>query len=162
VAYVFQDMVVGGVYQGEFHETPECQPNCFVKRLRLRERLWVDPAGVLLDLGRQHPRTLALYASALMGRGVVLVSFLLLPLLVGMAWRQRDLLLLLVAEGITYQAAINLFAYHMPTYTANMYFLHLVNLSAGAAWLGRRLLPAKPGLSAAMSEAPDPRGIGSA
>jgi len=139
VAYVLPQMLLGGVYHGEFYERPACQPGCVVRPLRLRERLPRDPIGVLTGLRSEDGRTLLLYASGLVGRLVVLGSFLWLPAGLALAWRRRNGLLLLTAAGILYQAAIGLFAHYLPTYTANMYFFHLVNLCGGLAWLSGRL-----------------------
>jgi hypothetical protein len=47
---------------------------------------------------------------------------------------------MLVVGAILYQAAINMLAYNMAGYTANMYLFHLTNLSVGAAWLWQCLV----------------------
>ena len=84
--------------------------------------------------------------SALLGRAVVFFSFLLLPLTVVAAFRRGSLFLLLLLAGIAYQGAINVFAYHMPSYTSNMYFFHLVNLSLGMVLLSEYVLRRLRGL----------------
>jgi hypothetical protein len=139
VVHVLPEMLLGGVYHGEFFERPACQPGCVVRPLRLRQRLLTEPLAVLAGLRQEDARTLLLYASGMLGRLVVLGSFLWLPAGLALAWRQRNGLLLLTGAGILYQAAVGLLAHYLPTYTANMYFFHLVNLCGGLAWLYERL-----------------------
>lgn len=150
VSYAFQSMLVSGVYTGEFFERPECRPTCFTRYLRMRERLRSNPMAFLLASGPRGVRVLLQVASGFVGRWVVFLSFLLLPMVAVLGWTRGNLLLLLVCGGIAYQAAINALAYNMATYTANMYFFHLITLCFGGTWLGH-LLAAQHRLSAGKS-----------
>lgn len=51
VSYAFQVMLRGGVYAGEFFERPDCRPTCFIKYLRMRERLLSNPPAGFLAAG---------------------------------------------------------------------------------------------------------------
>lgn len=136
----FRSMLVTGVYAGEFFERPECQPRCFIEYIRTLRELRSDPATSVLTRSMDDARALLHVYSGNVGKYEVLFSFILFPLVAILAWREKNLLMLLVLGGIAYQAALNVLAYHMATYTSNMYFFHLINLSVGAAWLGGLLV----------------------
>lgn len=139
VMYAFESMVGGGVYGGEFFERPECRPVCFIKYLRMRERLLSDPTVFFAANGLAGVRVALQSFSSFMGRWVVFFAFVLLPAVAALGWKQRNLLLLLVSGGIAYQAALSSLAFNMASYSANMYFFYLISLSVGAAWLGNLL-----------------------
>lgn len=139
VMYAFESMVRGGVYGGEFFERPECRPMCFIKYLRMRERLLSNPTAFLAANGLAGGRVALQSFSSFMGRWVVFLAFVLLPAVAALGWKQRNLLLLLVSGGIAYQAALNSLAFNMASYSANMYFFYLISLSVGVAWLGSLL-----------------------
>ncbi|OGC02257.1 MAG: hypothetical protein A3G35_08710 [candidate division NC10 bacterium RIFCSPLOWO2_12_FULL_66_18] len=113
---------------------------CFIKYLRMREQLLSNPMAFFAANRLAGVRVPLQSASGFMGRWTVFSSFVLLPVVVVLAWRQKSLLLLLMVGGILYQAAINVLAYNMASYTANMYFFHLTNLSVGAIWLWQCLV----------------------
>ena len=66
--------------------------------------------------------------------------FFLFPLTFLVAFRRKNLFFILLLSCIAYQGALNVFAYDMASYTANMYFLHLINLSFGLALLNEYVL----------------------
>ena len=137
VVHNFQSMLVSGVYAGEFFERPECQPRCFIEYMRNLRELRSDPVTSVLTRSMDDARALLHVYSGNVGKYEVLFSFILFPLVAILAWRERNLLLLLVLGGIVYQAALNVLGYNMATYTSNMYFFHLTNVSLGIIWVGR-------------------------
>lgn len=137
MVYNFQSMLVSGVYAGEFFERPECQPRCFIQYMRTLRELRSDPVTSVLTRSMDDARALLHVYSGNVGKYEVLFSFILFPLVAILAWREKNLLMLLVLGGIAYQAALNVLAYNMATYTSNMYFFHLTNLSLGIIWVGR-------------------------
>jgi len=66
--------------------------------------------------------------------------FFLFSLTALVAFRRNNLFFILLLSCIAYQGAINVFAYDMASYTANMYFFHLINLSFGLALLNEYVL----------------------
>jgi hypothetical protein len=139
LVHVGAKLLISGVYPGEFYQRTECQPRCADSYYALRARLEAAPLGVLLDLPGQNLRTILLVYSIFMGRAVVLISFLTLPFVLVQAVRRRNPFLLVLCVGISYQAAINLFAYNMAEYTSNMYFFHLINVSLALTFLASKL-----------------------
>jgi hypothetical protein len=67
-------------------------------------------------------------------------NFLLFPLTALVTFRRKNLFFILLLSCIAYQGAINMFAYNMASYTANMYFFHLINLSFGLTLLNEYVL----------------------
>ncbi len=129
--YSFKAMLSGGVYGGEFYEKRECYPDCLKKinsgNVRLRHRILKDPVGLLKD-----GRVLLTIISQITGRFLILMSFILLPFSALRALKDKKILFILLISAIVYQMAINIFAFHMLSYTSNMYFFHLINLAFGS------------------------------
>jgi hypothetical protein len=143
----FRSMVTHGVYPGEFFESPECHPECWEnitqgKRIpTLVLEFLTEPTNYLAERRFRDMFIAVLQVSSILfGVAVVFFSFLLFPLTALVTFRRKNLFFILLLSCIAYQGAINVFAYDMASYTANMYFFHLINLSFGLALLNEYVL----------------------
>jgi hypothetical protein len=145
--YSFRSMITHGVYPGRFFESPDCHPNCWKnfskgKRMPTLVFAFVTEPGNYLKAN--SVRDLFIFVlqifSLLFGVAVVFFSSLLFPLTTVVTFRRKNLFFILLLSCIAYQGAINVFAYHMALYTANMYFFHLVNLTFGLVLLKEYVL----------------------
>jgi hypothetical protein len=140
-------MVTHGVYPGEFFESPECHPECWEnitqgKRIpTLVLEFLTEPTNYLAERRFRDMFIAVLQVSSILfGVAVVFFSFLLFPLTALVTFRRKNLFFILLLSCIAYQGAINMFAYNMASYTANMYFFHLINLSFGLTLLNEYVL----------------------
>jgi len=84
-------------------------------------------------------RDIANLSMRITGRGVVILSFLSLPFTLIQALKKKNILLIFVTVIILYQAALNIFLYQFPHYTANAFFFHVVNFSVAVVMFAKYL-----------------------
>ena len=145
--YSFRSMITHGVYPGEFFESPECHPDCWEEMTKGKRiptlvlEFLTEPTKYLVENSfRDLFIAVVQVSSILFGVAVVFFSFLLFPLTAWVSFRRKNLFFILLLSCIAYQGALNVFAYDMASYTANMYFFHLINLSFGLALLNEYVL----------------------
>lgn len=121
-----------GFYPGSFYETPECGSDCYsLYKTRISELS-------SFSLAASDPRTSTFRvilqgAAVVFSRALLFLCFLALPVALGIAWKQRSLLLALSIAAVLYQAAITSFLLHLPGYTSGVIPFHLLNLSSVVA-----------------------------
>jgi len=147
IIYSLRNMSSHGAYAGEFFESPQCHPNCWQNLTRGKRiptlvlEFLTEPTNYLAESNLCDMFIAVLQVSSvLFGVAVVFFSFLLFPLTALVTFRRKNLFFILFLSCIAYQGAINVFAYDMASYTANMYFFHLINLSFGLALLNEYVL----------------------
>jgi hypothetical protein len=143
VLRVLGGLVTKGVYPGEFHmKLAESMQAAHARYLAIRQQAFHRPLRLLHDDPRGAGLTLLQLASSLLGRAVVLLSFLLLPIVAVHALRQKNVVLLLVLVLIIYRALVAaLLAFADGRLTTVAYPFHLVNAMVGlylvAKWMTR-------------------------
>ncbi|MGQ9631412.1 MAG: hypothetical protein ACUVXI_14035 [bacterium] len=135
--YSLRSMLTQGVYRGEFYESPDCYPNCLSRWKGMGRKFLSNPITFFRNNGLDGILYLLQAYSNLFGRLVILLSFVLFLFIAVVAFRRKNLFFIFLLSAIAYQSAINVFAYHVPIYTANMYFFHLINLNFGVLLLTR-------------------------
>jgi len=154
VFYVMKDILISGVYPGEFHheerlkvqpvstswavagETWEWEDFEENKYEGIGKMIWSDPFHVFsyvppVDLARIIIKKF----SILLARVVLPLSVLFLPFTLLMAWKERNYLLILIILLILFQIMVNVFIYNWNLYMTNVYLFLLVNLSYGSSLL---------------------------
>jgi hypothetical protein len=123
--------LTGGFYDGEFIQQDDCRPDCWTRygyssdgTAVIRSRLSVL-FGSGLRAG-ERLRFALLEASALEGRVLSLVGYLLGFVLFGLGLRRRDPVLALVALVAVFQAAMNTLTYYLPSYSSNVILFSIV------------------------------------
>ncbi len=139
IALVLGEHVVQGIYPGEFYRCLAESPEDSVERyLAMRRQAVHQPLRLVRDEPGQVSIVLLQLASSLMGRGVVLLSFILLPAVAVHAVRRRNVVLLLVLTAIVYRALVlALLAFADGRLTTAAYPFHLVNLVVGLFLVGQ-------------------------
>jgi len=95
-----------------------------------------SPAAFMNKYGWATWRFVLTAASWVEGVLLLWVSFLLLPLTIFWTVKMCNMLGFVVVLGIGYQAAIGIFAFHLPGYASNMLLFHLMNICMGAGVAG--------------------------
>jgi hypothetical protein len=121
-----QLVVTSGVYAGEFFEPDED----FGFRNPAKE-FAANPSKFIAVHGFGSWRFFLQAICLLSGRGLLLLSYLLLPVTVFYTINQKDLFLLVVFLGIVYQAAIGIFVFNLNIYASNMLLFHIINTGIG-------------------------------
>jgi len=148
--YAFFRLVTSGVYRGEFFEgSRSLLDNPLLMKIKgLGTYSKQSVINIVRDFPLDsvklalHPRMLVTVLSELTGRLVVFISFILLPLTLLYAVRNSNVAFLLILAAIGYQSAISIVAYHLPSYTSNVFILHCLN-----AFLGIQILRARKQLT---------------
>lgn len=133
--------LTGGFYNGEFIQSRSCEPTCLAKFGYTPDGSRVrSPVATLFGSGlslSERARFALQEGSALEGRVLALLGYLLAVLLLAVGLRRRNLTLALVALVPVYQAAANTFAYYLPSYSSNVILFDLVLIGVGVAMVRR-------------------------
>ncbi len=144
-----------GVYSGEFIKKTPDEPDATFNS-ELSEFIHA-PLRYWRDCGVGGTARLLLQAvSKGMGMLLVILSYLFLPIMLFWAVVRRNVFWLLLTLAICYQTTLQIVASTMPCYTANLYFLHILNVTVGCC-LVLRLASARalPGTGATRLPARD-------
>lgn len=126
--------ITQGFYPGEFIYTK----GMIKQLLGIPYNLSEDQQRLVLDSRKYKGadrlfRILVQFYSLFLGKILVLISTLLLPIVAFHAIRKKDLFKLLIVAGICYQITINVLCYQMRGYTSNMILFLLMNMLIGLA-----------------------------
>ncbi|PIQ97620.1 MAG: hypothetical protein COV67_03230 [Nitrospinae bacterium CG11_big_fil_rev_8_21_14_0_20_56_8] len=137
VFYTFRTLLLGGVYHGEFYESPDCHPDCYRQFTERRIHLFHHPLRIF-NYAPSELAAIALHtASALIGIFVVFFSLALSPCTLYVSLKQKDVFFLLLLAILAYQTLLILISNFLNSYMANVYLYHLVNLCYGFQELGK-------------------------
>lgn len=141
VLHNLKEIIVGGTYQGEFYETVDCYPQCHDNYRNNMNALRSKP-GNYFDLNTRSQITIPIYIySGTVSKSLTLFSYLALPFTLFYAFRKRNILLITFLCFIAYQTAIIMVGNYLATYTTNILFFLLINLSLGIYLLIHFFIP---------------------
>ena len=141
VVHNLKTTIIGGTYQGELYESPDCYPKCYVDYSEKFNGLHSNLSHYFnWDIRSQFTIPIHVY-SGKFSRILILLSYLALPFTLFYAFKRRNILLVAFFCPIAYQTAINMVGAYLPIYTTNILFFLLINLCLGLYLLAQFFLP---------------------
>jgi hypothetical protein len=140
-AHNLRKTILGGTYQGEFYESPDCYPKCHMEYREKSDAIRSKLTHYFnLDIRSQLTIPTYIY-SGTFSRFLTLFSYLAFPFTLIYAFKNRNILLIAFLCPIAYQTALNMAGNYLTTYTTNILFFLLINLCLGIFLLIQFFIP---------------------